>query len=155
MPSPNPVSHVQQLALGYCLPACAEMVMAQFGLQANQKELGLLLTTRAGVGTPFSRINLLEKFHLQVQIVEWAGEESLQLALSENKAVIVAILTSPGLPGWNTIESQHSVLLLAMDDNSVTYHDPALTYGPVTASLGEFLLAWSEMAEQVAFISQQ
>lgn len=155
MPYPKPTVHRQQHTIGYCLPACGEMALAQLGLRVNYKELSLLLTTRAGVGTPFSRISLLEKFHLHMQIVEWAGEESLRRALSENKAVIVAVLTSSGLPGWQTVETQHTLLLVRIDEEYVTYHDPALAHGPVTASLGEFLLAWSEMAEQVAFVTRK
>ncbi|MCL4870611.1 MAG: hypothetical protein KJ063_16745 [Anaerolineae bacterium] len=145
----------QQLAIGYCLPACAEMALFDLGVQTSQKELGLLFMTRAGIGTPFSRISLLAKFHLQVQVTEWAGEDSLRAALSENKAVIAAVLTSSGLSGWEDVESQHTLYLTGMDDDCVIYHDPALAYGPVTASLGEFLLAWSEMAEQVAFINRR
>ena len=32
MGPPKPLPHVQRIALGYCLPACAQMALAQLGI---------------------------------------------------------------------------------------------------------------------------
>jgi len=45
-------------------------------------------------------------------------------------------------------------LVISIDNERVTYHDPALSYGPVSTLLAEFLLAWSEMDEQAAFLGR-
>ncbi|MDQ3249191.1 MAG: hypothetical protein M3Q45_08290, partial [Chloroflexota bacterium] len=57
-----------------------------------------------------------------------------------------------GLPQWGSIRTQHAVLVIGVDSEEIVYHDPALRQGPVAAPQGEFLLAWSEMAEKAAFL---
>jgi len=54
MPPFEPFTHVQQITLGYCLPTCGQMALAQLGITVTQAELAHALGTRAGVGTPFS-----------------------------------------------------------------------------------------------------
>jgi hypothetical protein len=156
----EPSSHVQQAALGYCLPACAQMVLAQLGIVTSQPELAQVLGTRAGVGTPFPRVERLAQWGVRVQLARRIAVDELVAALADDVAVIAALTTTPGLPGWGNIRTQHTVLIVSVDlDNGngnerVTYHDPALSYGPVSTVLAEFLLAWSEMDEQVAFVSR-
>jgi hypothetical protein len=156
----EPSSHVQQAALGYCLPACAQMGLAQLGIVTSQPELAQVLGTRAGVGTPFPRVERLAQWGVRVQLARRIAVDELVAALADDVAVIAALTTTPGLPGWGNIRTQHTVLIVSVDlDNGngnerVTYHDPALSYGPVSTVLAEFLLAWSEMDEQVAFVSR-
>jgi hypothetical protein len=86
--------------------------------------------------------------------------DELVAALTAGVAVIAALTTTPGLPGWGNIRTQHTVSIASVDvDNSndneqIAYYDPALSYGPVSTLLAEFLLAWGEMDEQVAFVSR-
>jgi len=70
-------------------------------------------------------------------------------------AVIAAVTTTSGLPGWGNVRTQHTVLITSIGAEQITYHDPALTSGPASASLAEFLLAWSEMDNRAAFISEK
>jgi hypothetical protein len=128
------------------------MALAQLGIVTDQRELALRLGTRPGVGTPFSRIRQLQ--NVNVQLTEWGGLAKVADALLAGTAVIAAVITTPGLTGWHQIRTQHTVLISAVNPTMVVYHDPTLTYGPVTASRDEFSLAWSEMAEKAAFISQ-
>jgi len=64
--------HIQQVALGYCLPACAQMALAQLGILVNQTQLAQTLRigirggTRIGIGTPFSRAEHLAKWNVRV-----------------------------------------------------------------------------------------
>lgn len=81
--------------------------------------------------------------------------DDLAAALAADKAVIVAVTTTPGLPGWGNIHTQHTLLTIGIDSEQVTYHDPALARGPVSALRGEFLLAWSEMGERAALVSRE
>ncbi len=46
-----PVPHYQQSKEGYCLPACARMVLAYLAIERTEAEISQLLGTR-GIGTP-------------------------------------------------------------------------------------------------------
>ncbi|HEX9926850.1 MAG TPA: C39 family peptidase [Anaerolineae bacterium] len=147
-------THITQTGLGYCLPACAQMALAQLGIDETQQALAETLGTRTGIGTPFSRIERLAAWSVEVRVTEWGGVDALETALAGEAAVIAAVVTSPKLPGWPNLRTQHTVLIVGIDAEQVTYHDPALTYGPVSTSRGEYLLAWSEMSELVAFLTR-
>lgn len=144
--------HIQQAALGYCLPACAQMALAQLGISVNQTHIARTLETQIGVGTPFSRVERLAQWDIHVQLVQRASLQDLTESLAADKAVIVAVTTTPGLPGWGNIRTQHTVLAVSADAQQVAYHDPALPYGPVFSLSAEFLLAWGEMDGRAAFL---
>ncbi len=146
------VTHLQQNNPGYCLPACAQMSLSQLGIEASQAEIARILGTDAGVGTPFSRIARLSHWRVTVQITRWQGVESLATAWAADMAVIAAVTTTAGLPGWSNLSRQHAVLVVHIDADQIVYHNPALPYGPVTAKPDDFLLAWSEMEEQAALL---
>jgi len=63
-------------------------------------------------------------------------------------------LKTTGLPGWGNIRTQHAILEVNADAERISYHDPALSYGPVSASIDEFLLAWNEMDNQAALLNR-
>jgi len=148
----KPPAHIQQIALGYCLPACAQMALEQLGIMATQAQLAQTLGTRVGVGTPFSRVERLTQWNVRVRVTR-ASIDDLVTSLAAGIAVIAAVTTTPGLPGWGNIRTQHTVLVVKVGTEQITYHDPALAYGPVSALRDEFLLAWGEMDEQAAFLS--
>ena len=155
MPPLEPPVHIQQTVWGYCLPACAQMALAQLGIVVTQAQLARTLRTRTGVGTPFSRVERLTQWGIRVQFIQQASIEDLAASLAARQAVIAAITTTPGLPGWGNIRTQHAVLVIDADVEWIAYQDPALAYGPVSALRDEFLLAWSEMDKQAAFLSQE
>ena len=64
----EPPAHIQQMALGYCLPACAQMALAQLGIAVTQTRLAQTLGTRVGVGTPFSRAQRLVEWNVRVRL---------------------------------------------------------------------------------------
>lgn len=84
-----------------------------------------------------------------------ASVNDLSEDLNADSAVIVPVTTNSGLPGWGNMRTQHSILIIGIDDEQITYYDPALAYGPVSALLTEFLLAWGEMDEQVALLRRR
>jgi hypothetical protein len=104
------------------------MALIQLGLAATQEELDQLLGTRPGIGTPFSRIQQLK--NVNVQVMEWCGLEKVANALAQKTAVITAIMTTPGLTGWQNMRTQHAVLVREVEATQVVYHDPALPGGP-------------------------
>ncbi len=123
-----PVKHIQQQMVGYCLPACAEMAVAQFGVGISQSRLAKNLGTIPGVGTPFSALGRLAAYDFSVEVTEWRGTDFLRSALSVRKVAIAAILTSNDLPGWKDSPTQHTVLVTAVEEKRVRYHDPALSW---------------------------
>jgi hypothetical protein len=129
------------------------MALAQLGLELSQTELAKALDIRIGVGTSFSRVERLKQWHIQVEVAEWCGIDRLTSSLERDKAVIAALTTTPGLPGWGDIRTQHTILVVNISSQQITYHDPALANGPITAPRDEFLLAWTEMSELAAFLS--
>ena len=148
----RPIQHEQQLGLGYCLPACANMVLQSYAIHSTQRQLANFLSMEPGIGTPFSHIERLQQWSLTVEIIRWQGITKIQEALASNKLVIAAILTIPELPGWQQLSTQHVILITGCDDSLITYHDPALNNGPTTVSVNAFWLAWTEMDEQGAII---
>lgn len=150
---PQPPKHVRQRSTGYCLPACVEMAVAQFGQTLTQQQAARLLSTVEGMGTAFPHTKRLEQRGFSVELAEWCSVDALTAALAKDQAAIAAVLTTSGMPGWKDVRTQHVVLVTAVDDVNVTYYDPALATGPTVAASGEFLLAWSDMSEQAAFIS--
>ncbi|MBN1312556.1 MAG: C39 family peptidase, partial [Anaerolineae bacterium] len=108
--------HVQQTTLGYCLPACVQMALAQLDLAVTQAQAAQVLGTRPGIGTPFSRLERVAQWNVQVRVLQHASADDLIASLTADKAVIVAITTTAGLPGWGNIRTQHTVLLVNVDD---------------------------------------
>ena len=125
------------------------------GILVNQAQLAQTLGTRIGIGTPFSRAEHLAKWDVRVQLVQQASLENIAASLAADEAVIVAVTTTPGLPGWGNIRTQHTVLVVSVDAEQVAYHDPALPYGPVLSLRAEFLLAWVEMDGRVALLGRK
>ncbi|MEJ2749512.1 MAG: C39 family peptidase [Anaerolineae bacterium] len=146
--------HIQQDRIGYCLPACGQMALAQLGIEVTQMQLAQILDTRVGIGTPFSRVERLAQWPVRVSVTEWGTMDTVAAALAAETAVIAAITTTSGLPGWAKIRTQHTVLVVHVNSDQVTYHDPALAQGPVSVLRDEFLLAWSYMAEKAAFLTR-
>lgn len=93
------INHVQQIDWGYCLPACAEMALAQLEVNVSQQRLAKQLGTVAKIGTPFPNVQRLVKLGLQVKQLQWQGANAVSEALRLDRTVIAAILTSHDLPG--------------------------------------------------------
>ncbi len=67
----------------------------------------------------------------------------------------MAITTTPGLPGWRDIRTQHTLFVAEMGEELIAYHDPALAHRPVSAPVEEFFLAWDEMGARAAYFSRK
>jgi hypothetical protein len=126
------------------------MALSQLGITMTQAAAAAILKTRPGVGTPFSNLKKLPRAN--VTINEWGSVGAIEQALQTETAVITAVMTTPGLPGWGDLRTPHAVLLLEITPDQIIYHDPAMTQGNTAVSHNEFLLAWSEMAEKTAFL---
>ena len=99
------VPHHRQIADGFCLPACAEMVLASLGIKRSQADIARALGTLPNVGTRISNITQLpsrirELRAIQVAFYEEGEPQDLEQALREGISPILRILTGQ-LPYWS------------------------------------------------------
>lgn len=89
------VPHYQQLADGYCLPACVQMVLSYWGINREQADLAKELKMVPQAGTPGSRLKLLSSPDLDV-VYQTGNLSDLEDALSAGTPPIVLVLFVPG-----------------------------------------------------------
>jgi len=146
------VPHYPQLADGYCLPACVQMVLAYWGMTRSQRRLSRQLQTVPGAGTPGS--NLLRLAGRTLEVYYGSGDlPDLRAALAQRIPPIVLVNTKE-FPHW-TFETLHAVVVTALDDTQVLINDPGRAQGGSSVSLGDFYLAWDEMANLYATIRKK
>jgi hypothetical protein len=126
------------------------MVLAYWGIERNQADLAKQLQLITGVGTPSNRVRVLASKTLEVFYGEGQLAD-LQLALAAGNPPIVMVHTSQ-LPYWEQ-DTPHAVVLLGMDEGSVVINDPGRTEALISISLGDFELAWDELANLYALIT--
>lgn len=159
MPKILSVPHIRQLGEGYCLPACAQMVLTYSGLldadaigETAQLKLAKQLQTIPDVGTPGFRIRLLAS--RRVEVIHRRGElADLRAALNKGIPPIIMLVTGD-LPYWD-ISTTHAVVLLAIDEKSVLLNDPDYEKAPIRVSQGDFELAWYEMGNKYALLKKK
>ncbi len=147
-----PIPHQSQLADGYCLPACVQMVLSYWGIEREQADLAKQLQMVPGAGTPGNRVRLLASDTLEVFYGH--GElADLQTALNRGAAPIVLVYTGE-LPYWD-LATAHTVVLLGIDEGVAVINDPGMTQVKLRVSLGDFELAWYEMANLYALLTKR
>lgn len=122
MSDPSSLPHFQQSSEGYCLPACARMVLASIGLNLTEAEIGTILGTRS-FGTPTFAITRLDQLGVQVTYREWSVQE-LVSKLNELIPVIVFVRTA-FLDYWTTDVAHAIVVIDAIENTRFIIHDPA------------------------------
>ena len=75
MSSILPVPHFQQSDEGYCLPACARMVLSYLELERDEADLSQILGTKR-YGTPSFAIERLSDPDIEVIYQEWINRIS-------------------------------------------------------------------------------
>jgi hypothetical protein len=91
MSSLLPVPHFQQSDEGYCLPACARMVLSYLGLERDEAGISQILATKK-YGTPSFAIERLSDPDIEVIYQEWSVAELLA-RLDAGHPVIVLVRT--------------------------------------------------------------
>jgi ABC-type bacteriocin/lantibiotic exporter with double-glycine peptidase domain len=95
MPILLPVPHLQQLADGDCLPACAFMVLTYMGKKTRFWRLRWLLGTKS-FGTPFLHIRHLQQLGITVEVQARGTLSMIQNFQTHRLPLRVMILTLPG-----------------------------------------------------------
>jgi ABC-type bacteriocin/lantibiotic exporter with double-glycine peptidase domain len=150
MPQPILLPYHPQQADGYCLAACAQMVLHYWGIVVDQNELGDKLGVITGVGAPASRITRLASHQITpfYGVGEW---ETLQTWLDQAIPVIVMLQVGE-LSYWQGEEFPHAVVIVSYNATHVWMLDPAALPEPIPVSMDEFMLAWGELDYRYAVL---
>ena len=143
------VPHYPQLADGFCLPACVQMVLSYWGISRNQNRLARQLQTIPGAGAPGSRLRQLASRNLCIRYSSGALDD-LRAALAQDIPAITLVNTKH-FKHWQ-IETAHAVAVTFMDEQSVLINDPGMSQGLTSVGLDDFFLAWDEMANLYGLI---
>ena len=134
-----PISHRQQSQQSDCLAACAAMVLAYLQIPFTYPRLLKLLATKP-FGTVFGNLRALQALGLYV-LVEEGSLETVTRHLNSGLPCIMAIKTGP--PTWNYV-TNHAVLVVGVDEQTIYLHDPEQASGPQTMAYNEFAVYWVE-----------
>jgi ABC-type bacteriocin/lantibiotic exporter with double-glycine peptidase domain len=144
--------HYQQSAPGYCLPACASMVLAGIGKSYSESKLSQVLATDEA-GTPSFAITKLSKLSLDVDYRIWSVAQ-LAVTLTDHHLVI-AFVQAGFLDHWE-VDAAHAVVIVGIEiDRCFWLHDPVLAVGPTAVSWDGMLAAWFEFAYRGATLQRK
>ena len=138
-----PVPHFKQSQDGFCLPACARMVLAYLNQPFSEATLAQILGTRP-FGTPISHINKLRAYQYHIEYRPFS-EAELKTYLRQDIPLIARVWTSM-LTYWHEA-TFHVVVVVGYDDEHVFLHDPATVVAPQIVHWDSFLAAWAECDE--------
>lgn len=146
------VPHFQQSDEGYCLPACARMVLSYLGLERDETDLSQILGTKK-YGTPSFAIERLSSRDIEIVYQEWSVAE-LILMLDAGHPVIVFVRTV--FLDYYQEDFAHAVVIVgAVPNHHFVVQDPAQPTGPMELSWDGLLAAWSEFDYQGAVLKKR
>ncbi|MBX3049893.1 MAG: C39 family peptidase [Caldilineaceae bacterium] len=135
---------------GNCLPACAQMVLAYYGIGRSQRQLSTLLSVRPNLGTPASTIQRIQSRTISV---EYSSATLTKLTeATQNGLPVIAFIQAAELPCWRDQYFQHAVVIVGVEAGTVYLLDPASKSSPDAVSEGDFMLAWDEVENLCAIV---
>ena len=147
-----PIPHFQQSSDGYCLSACARMVLAYQGLEYSEVEISHALGAQ-DFGTPHFAIQRLTQLELYVIYRDWSVP-ALMSALGTGQPVIAFVRT--GFLDYCYEDFAHAVVIVGISpEQQFWIHDPTQPMGPQSVSWNGFLAAWAEFGYRGAALKQQ
>lgn len=144
------VEHILQEDDGTCLAACAQAVLAYWGVFHSQNELNRLFGFIEG-GVPLSRLSRLEQYGVKVDIRP--GEENDLYTYLEQQIPLTLFVRTDQLTYWQ-YDTRHAVVVVGYEGEYVLVNDPAFEDAPIRILADELFLAWSEFDYTLAVISQ-
>ncbi len=151
MSNPISLTHWQQSAEGYCLPACVRMVLNPLGLVLSEREIGALLGSQ-DFGTPSFAVLRLTTLGLVVDYHEWSISQLL--ALLQAGIPLMVFVRTAFLEYWKLDVAHALVVVGAVENQHWIIHDPAFATGPTTVSWDGLLAAWAEFSYRGASITR-
>ena len=147
-----PVPHFQQSDEGFCLPACARMILTHLGFEQDEASICRILATK-NYGTPSSAIERLNDSDIEVVYQEWSAAELL-LMLEAGHPVIVFVRTI--FLDYCQEDFAHALVVVGAATNQRFWvQDPAQPIGPIDVSWDGLLAAWSEFDYQGAILRRR
>ena len=113
------------------------------GLPNAQEQLARELDVRPPLGAPASNVLRLRSDALDVTFPS-GNISDLRTQLAQGNPPIVFVQASE-LPHWQDCISQHAIVVVGLDEQTVQILDPADDPSPIPVPIGDFLLAWSEL----------
>lgn len=145
-----PVPHFQQSAEGYCLPACARMVLAYLGIERSETEVSEVLGAQE-YGTPSFAVQKLSALDVHVTYRQWPLSE-LTAAVTNKQPVIIFVRT--GFLEYWTEDVAHAVVIVGIEEGHRFWiNDPARQEAPLAVSWDGLLAAWAEFDYRGAALS--
>jgi ABC-type bacteriocin/lantibiotic exporter with double-glycine peptidase domain len=145
-----PVPHFPQSAEGFCLSACARMLLAYLGIECSETEVSQVLGAQE-YGTPSFAIQRLAAFNVQVTYRQWSLP-TLTSALTSKQPVIIFVRTG-FLDHW-TKDVAHAVVIVGLkEEQRFWINDPAREQAPLAVSWDGLLAAWAEFDYRGATLS--
>ena len=136
-----PVPHFQQSREGFCLPACARMLLSYLGSERDEAGIAQILGTKT-YGTPSSAIERLGGSHIEVVYQQWSTAE-LSLMLEAGNPLIAFVRTI--FLGYYQEDFAHALVVIESEpDQYFRVQDPAQSTGPTKVSWDGMLAAWAE-----------
>lgn len=151
MPRRLSVPFYRQNKPGYCLAACAQMVLAYRGHARDQAALAGQLGIQPYVGAPARNILRLASNNQHV-IVEHGDLDRLHEWL-ERGVPVICFIQAGELPHWRGELFQHAIVVTAIDAELVWILDPDAQEEPLAPSIDDFVLAWGELDYLYAVIT--
>ncbi len=132
------------------MAACAAMVLTYLRVTVHYQRLFKALHIQKGLGTPFPNIRALTQFGINITYQQGALID-LYTFLRNDRPIIVPVKTLE-LPHW-TEDTDHAIVVVGIDEQSVYINDPAFASAPIPVSHGDFGLAWLERDEYYAVLA--
>ena len=142
MPRRLSVPYYPQKAEGYCLAACAQMVLHYWGIERKQDDLAQRLGVEPTIGVPASRIKRLAFPNLIV--VYDIGDWAMLSAYLDDGVPVIAMIQAGELACWRGKYFQHAVVVVGYDESTVWLMDPDRQPSPVIVPIDEFMF-WGEV----------
>jgi len=131
-----------------CLAACAAMILDFLGQSLSYKKL-LALLNIGPYGTP--RRNILQLTTAGLRVDYGEATPDILAAYLESGRPVIAFVDTGELPYWAE-STNHAVVVVGLDDETVLVHDPAFD-SPQTVPREDFELAWLECDNVCALIT--
>jgi predicted double-glycine peptidase len=127
------------------------MALTYLGRPLPYNRLLKTLRVQPGVGAPFSNLQALARLNITV-IDEQGTLLDLHRYLANGWPCIVPV-KSGEMPYWENIDTNHAVVVVGIEPESVYLNDPAFANAPLQVRLGNFDLAWFEHGEHYAVLA--
>lgn len=150
MPQRLSLPYHRQKAEGYCLAACAQMVLHYWGFLTEQNQLAEQMGVIPDIGVPASRITRLAS--REITPIYDIGEWELLIAWLDRRVPVIAMVQAGEFAHWQGAEFAHAVVLVGYDAEHIWLMDPAALPEPMSVSIDEFMLAWGELDYRYAVL---